>query len=255
MADDGGSSVFYIIVIIWLIIITVAIVVFGLYVHRIDLGPTGAIGPTGPSGGPPGPTGPTGPSGGSSALTALQTTFQPVMAMPLTMTTATLTPQAQCFPCQFTNLGQMSDFQPIPSGKPSIVRWLLNNNTLNASYQDGTFVLPAGVYVLSNNTLTTSVVYPSVNSQGSSNNGGTYRTAAVWLRDTHCNNVVYENDLLGVTPVHAIPNQSTTVPFPTTLQIHVFGTRNRLSILTWTDAISQNIEIGTLSRLNLIKIS
>src|SRR5437868_582420 len=190
---DG--SAFTIVIIIWLIIITAVLVIFGIGVstHRIDFGPTGAAGPTGPSGGPIGPTGPTGPSiTTTTTTTTLQTvpiqSQMPLMAIPSPITTTLLSTQAQCFPCQFTNQGFASDFQSIPAGKPSIIRWILNTNTLNASYQDATFILQSGTYMLAYAALTTSVAYPSINAQGGSNSGGTYRSAAVWLRDINANN-------------------------------------------------------------------
>ncbi|HSW76882.1 MAG TPA: hypothetical protein VLG50_07540 [Candidatus Saccharimonadales bacterium] len=246
MADDGGSIFFTVIIIIWLIIITVVLVAFGvgLWTHRIDFGPTG---PTGPSGGPVGPTGPTGPS--STTTTTLS------MVPPIMMGgTNGQNGQAQCFPCHFSNQGQVLDYQQIPPHRPQVVKWVLNSNTLSSNYNDGTFVLPVGTYVISTDQLATSVVYPSINSQGLPNTGGTYRSMSIWLRDNNVNNVVYENDLIGTVSASLLPNSATTLSFPIGLRFDVGSFKNRLSIITWTNSPTTT-EIGALSRFNLIKIA
>lgn len=243
MAED--SYAFPIFVIIWLIIITAAIVVFGVgvFTHRIDFGPTGPVGPTGP------------PAKSETSVSSTFPGFVGTSMIPSSgMNIPSGTQTAQCFPCNFTNFGQISDYQSIPAGKPQAVRWVLSSNSLTTNYQDGTFQLPPGVYQLSIGSMTTSLVYPSTNSTGQSNLGGSYRSISVWLREASANNVVVESDLLGTTTVQVMTqNGPTVITFPQ-IQFQVTAMKNRMSIITWHNALT-TLEIGALSRLNLMKIS
>ncbi len=236
MADNTFA---FVIIFIWLILITGLIIAVGLgvYFHKID----GLTGPTGPSQGPIGPIGPTGPTGPPRTTTTLSTPVMTTFTTPLTT--------MGCFPCQFETNGQILDYQIIPAGKPptggpSSIRWVVNSNI---PYDNGTFILPVGTYVVSNSE-TTSVVYPST----LSNNGGTYRRAAIWLRD-HSNNLVSENELINITNSFSIPNTPTILNFAPT-RFTVTSTRNQMSIITWHDAM-HSLEIGALSRFYLQKIN
>ncbi len=267
METSTGVSVALVILFIWIIIITIflALVVYGYFTHRIDVGPTG---PTGPSGGPIGPigptgppgigpTGPTGPTGGIVTTTLMSmtpnTNMMPNMMtnmMPITNTNLfnnlcnnSLT--AICNNCQFYNNG-ISNYETIMmGGKPETIRWVLSTGF---NYTElGTFSLPIGTY-----NVNATITYPVLNSSGGQNTGGTYRSMAIWIRNND-NNTVSESDLYNVVTVNALPGTATTLTIPC-IQFTINDiNRNRFSIITWHNA-QNSLEITSPSQFKLVKI-
>lgn len=242
-----GVTAALVILFIWIILITIflALIAYAAYTHRIDLGPTG---PTGPSQGPPGPIGPTGPTG------------------PISPTGTTLSNlnfnnnlnnnfnnnfngqmSASCDNCQFYTLhGSISNFETIVTGgKPESVRYVLNTGF---SYNElGTFALPIGTY-----SLTTTITYPVLNSNGGANNGGTYRSMAIWIRNND-SNIVRETDLYNAVTVNALPGMPTTLTIPTIQFTINDNNKNRFSIITWHNSPA-SLDIGSPSQFRLIKL-
>lgn len=240
MADSELSSgatfaIVFLYILVFLIIIGLAVGLYAVANNEVKIGftgPAGSIGPTGPTGSH---------SVGATQMTPLGAIGGGGMALG----------HASCFPCQFYNSqGNIVTEQVIPVGRPAMIRWVVTQN--NFSYDNqGSFTLNSGVYSLSNGAMSTSIVYPQVNSMGQTNSGGTYRTISLWIRDINSSNVVNESELIGTVTVVAIPQ--TIVSFPSTFQFTVMG-QKKVSVVTWTDSPTP-LEIGMDSRLILSKIA
>ncbi len=234
-----GVTVALIILFLWVIIITIflGLIGYAAYTHRIDLGPTG---PTGPSMGPIGPTGPTGPSS-PTGLTVGLGAVGPVGLAGVSVN------NAMCNNCQFYTLdGSVSNYQTIMTGgKPENVQWVLNTN-FNYN-QQGTFILAVGSY-----SLNMTITYPTLNSNGGMNNGGSYRSAAIWIRDSD-KNIVSESDLYNTVTVNALPNMPTTLTI-SPLQFTINDqNKNRFSIITWHNSPNA-LQISAPSQFRLVKL-
>jgi hypothetical protein len=238
---DYLSSGFGWLIIIWLLIITgllIAVAVLG-WTGKIDVGPTGPAGPTGPTGGPPG-------------LGAINTGIINIphtcSCTPTVPTLPTLPPTlpintsvAFCNPCQFySEAAAISNYQVIPVGIPTIIRWAFTNplNTTYINYAtSGMFKLIPGRYQLS-----ATVIYPAVTKLGTSNVSGIYKYISYMLTDHTFNNVVSDNVLM--TPAQGTPiglNNVTTLTLNATFPV---TNMQNLSILTWHDA-NIPLEIGS----------
>lgn len=239
LSSGATFAIVFLYILVFLIIIGLAVGLYAVANNEVKIGFTG----------PAGSIGPTGPTGSHSVGTTL--TSSSMMNGNLGAVDGNMMARASCFPCQFYNSqGNIVTEQVIPVGRPAMIRWVVTQNNFTYDNQ-GTFTLDTGVYSLSNGVLSTSVVYPQVNTMGQMNSSGTYRTISLWIRDVNTSNVVNESELVGTVTVVAIPQ--TIVSFSSNFQFTVMG-QKKISVVTWTDS-KMPLEIGMDSRLILTKIS